>query len=125
MPSPARTVALATALAVSSFGISAFAENMKAPITMTDTGAALTAKEAEALIGKPVYSNDGTKLGEVALVERDAANRLTEIRADISGFLGLGQHRIMLAPAQFILQSDRVVLHLTAEQAKELPRVAK
>jgi hypothetical protein len=117
--------ALAAALGVSSFAVSAFAENVKAAVTMTDTGAILTAKEAEAWIGKPLYSNDGTRLGEVALVERDAANRITEIRADISGYLGLGQHRVRLAPAQFILQSDRVVLHLTAEQAKELPRVAK
>jgi hypothetical protein len=125
MRNPAPTVALAAALAVSAFSASAFGENVKAPVTMTDTGAALTATEAQAWIGKPVYSNDGTKLGEVALVERDADNRLTGIRADVGGYLGLGQHRIMLAPAQFILRSDRVVLHLTAEQAKELSRVAK
>ncbi len=125
MRSPTLTAALAAALAVSSFAVSAFAENLKAPVTMTDTGAALTAKEVEAWIGKPVYSNDGTKLGEVALIERDAGNNVTEIRADIGGYLGLGQHRIKLAPAQFRMQSDRVVLHLTAAQAKELPKVAK
>ena len=49
-------------------------------------------------MANPFYSNDGAKLGDVALVERDAANRLTEIRADVSGYLGLGQHRIKLAP---------------------------
>ena len=125
MCSPTRAAALAAVLGVSSFAVSAFAEDVKAPVTMTDTGAILTAKEAEAWIGKPLYSNDGTKLGKVALVERDAANRLTEIRADVSGYLGLGQHRIKLAPAQFIQQNDRIVLHLTAEQATELPRVAK
>jgi hypothetical protein len=47
------------------------------------------------------------------------------MHADIGGFLGLGETRINLTPAQFKLQSDRVVLSLTAEQAKELPAVKK
>jgi hypothetical protein len=45
--------------------------------------------------------------------------------ASIGGFLGLGEHRIRLMPAQFKLQSDRVVLDLTAEQAKKLPKIPK
>ena len=54
MRSPTLAAALAAVLGVSSFAIPAFAENVKAAVTMTDTGATLTAKEAEALIGKPL-----------------------------------------------------------------------
>ena len=48
MCSPTLAAALAAMLGVSSFAVSAFAENVKAPVTMTDTGATLTAKEPAA-----------------------------------------------------------------------------
>jgi hypothetical protein len=84
----------------------------------------LTSQEAQAWVGKPVYSSDGKKLGEVAAIST-ADNKVTEMDASIGGFLGLGEHRIRLMPAQFKLQSDRVVLDLTAEQAKKLPKIPK
>ena len=56
---------------------------------------------------------------------RKADNKITELRADIGGFLGIGKHEIALPAARFYLQNDRVVLDLTAAQAKELPKVAK
>ena len=83
-----------------------------------------TSQEAQAWVGKPVYSSDGKKLGEVAAIST-ADNKVTEMDASIGGFLGLGEHRIRLMPAQFKLQSDRVVLDLTAEQAKKLPKIPK
>jgi len=86
---------------------------------------AITEQEAKAWVGKHVYSSDGKKLGEVAAILRTADNKITELHADIGGFLGMGEHRIRLAPAQFSLHGDRVVLDLTAAQAKELPKVAK
>jgi hypothetical protein len=88
-------------------------------------GPMLTLEEAQALTGKPVYSSDGKKLGEVAAIERTADNKVTEIDADIGGFLGLGHHRIRLTPAQFKLQGDRVVLNLTEKQAKKLPKIGR
>ena len=95
------------------------------PGTSLTAETAITAQEAEAWVGKPVYSSDGKRLGEVAAILRTADNKITELRADIGGFLGLGEHRIALPAAQFALQSDRVVLDVTAEAAKELPKVAK
>ena len=86
---------------------------------------AITDQEAKAWVGKDVYSSDGNKLGEVAAILRKADNKITELRADIGGFLGIGQHEIALPAARFYLQNDRVVLDLTAAQAKELPKVAK
>jgi hypothetical protein len=45
------------------------------------------------------------------------------MQANIGGFLGFGEHRIRLMPAQLSLKSDRVVLDITAAQAKELPKI--
>jgi len=81
--------------------------------------------EAQAWVGKPVYSSDGKKLGEVASFERSADSKVTEMHADIGGFLGLGQHHVRLAPAQIKLQSDRIVLDVTSVQAKELPKIQR
>ena len=75
------------------------------------------------LIDKPIYSSDGKKLGEVVAFQRDSSDKITGIHADVGGFLGLGQHRVNLTPAQFKVESDRIVLELTAEQAKDLPKV--
>jgi hypothetical protein len=86
---------------------------------------AMTDQEAKAWVGKGVYSSDGDKLGEVAAILRTADNKITELRADIGGVLGLGQREIALLPGRFYLQNDRVVLDLTAAQAKDLPKVAK
>ncbi len=89
------------------------------------TGLALTTQEGMIWINKPVYSSDGEEIGEVAAFERDADNKVIGMHADIGGFLGLGETRVNLTPAQFKLEGDRVVLALTAEQAKELPPVQK
>jgi hypothetical protein len=50
---------------------------------------------------------------------------VTEMHADIGGFLGLGETRVRLMPAQFKLMTDRVVLSVTADQAKSLPKIVK
>lgn len=85
----------------------------------------LTDQEAKSWIDKPVYSSDGKKVGEVAAFQRSGDNSVTEMHADIGGFLGIGETRVRLTPAQFKLQGDRVLLDLTAAQAKDLPTVQK
>jgi len=126
-----RTLTLAAALGAAT-ALPASAEDVKAPAAASETtsvqkGAslALTEQEAKAWVDKPVYSSDGKKLGEVAAFLRTENGKITELRADIGGYLGMGEHRVSLAPQEFILQSDRVVLYLTAAQAKELPKIAK
>lgn len=84
-----------------------------------------TAEEEKAWFDKPVYSSDGTKIGNVAAFARGTDNSISELHADIGGFLGLGETRVRVMPAQFKLQVDRVVLDVTATQAKNLPKVMK
>ena len=83
----------------------------------------LSTQDALLLIDKPVYSSDGKKLGEVVAFQRDTNDKVTGMHADVGGFLGLGQHRVNLTPSQFKVQGDRIVLELTAEQVKALPKV--
>ncbi len=127
-----RTLTLAAALAAV-IALPAIAEDVKSPATATNAASStlltaqtmLTEQEAKGWVGKPVYSSDGKNLGEVAAIRRAADNKITELRADIGGFLGIGEHEIAIPAAQFALQSDRVVLDLTAAAAKELPKAAK
>lgn len=85
----------------------------------------LSDAEAKNWVDKRVYSSDGRNLGEVVAFERDASGTVTGMLADIGGFLGIGETRVKLAPAQFSLSGDRVVLNLTSDQAKALPPVNK
>ena len=67
-------------------------------------------KEAEGWVGKPVYSSDGQKLGEVAAIQRAADNNVTGMYADIGGFMGMGEHRIKLRPRQINLKRTALFL---------------
>lgn len=89
------------------------------------TDLTLTDAEAKAWINKTVYSSDGKNLGEVAAFQRDSNGKVTEMHADIGGFLGIGETRVRLTPAQFKLEKDRVVVNMTSEQAKGLPKISK
>jgi len=91
--------------------------------TATTAGLTLTEQEGDSWIKKPVYSNDGKKIGAVVSFQRDGNNKVIGMRADIGGYFGFGQSRVNLTPAQFKLQGDRVELDLTAAEAKALPVV--
>ncbi len=83
----------------------------------------LTDEQAKGWIDKAVYSSEGKNVGEVVAFARDGSGKVTEMHADIGGFLGLGQTRVRLMPSQFKLMDDRVVLSITAEETKTLPKV--
>lgn len=89
----------------------------------TAMGPTLSDDEAKAWINKVVYSSDDKNLGEIAALERDPQGQVKEIHADIGGFLGIGETRVRLTPSQFKFVGDRVVLNLTSEEAKALPKI--
>jgi hypothetical protein len=88
-------------------------------------GMMLTQQEAEDWIGKSVYSSDGEDLGDVAAFKRGDDNSVTEMHADIGGFLGFGQTRISLTPEQFDLNDDRATLAMSSVEAGELPAIVE
>ncbi len=85
----------------------------------------LTEEEAKKWIDKTVYSSDNQNVGEVAAFNRDSSGKVSEMHADVGGFLGIGERRVKLMPSQFSLQGDRVVLNVTAEEVKAMPAIAK
>jgi hypothetical protein len=121
-------LALATGLAAPALAQSTV---VTPPVTTAPTAGALattpsitlTAEQAKSWVDKPVYSSDGTKIGEVAAFARGTDDKVSEMHADIGGYFGLGETRVRLMPAQFKLAGDRVTIEMTAAQAKDLPRV--
>jgi PRC-barrel domain len=93
--------------------------------TVTKDGLVLTEAQANAWIKKAVYSSDGKNVGEVTALKRDASGKIAELQAGIGGFIGIGETQVRLMPAQFKLENDRVVLSLTGEQVKALPKIVK
>lgn len=84
---------------------------------------ALTDEQVKTLVGKPVYSSDEQKIGEVVAFARGEDGVVTEMHADIGGFLGLGETRVKLTPDQIELKDDRVIIDVTSADAKDLPKV--
>ncbi len=126
-----RTLSLASILAVV-IALPAVAQTSTAPapsapivVTPATPSLSLSPEQVKTWIDKAVYSSDGSKIGNVAAFLQGPNNSVMEMHADIGGFLGLGETRIRLMPAQFRLEGDRVVLGMTAAQAKELPAIAK
>ncbi|MBY0225611.1 MAG: PRC-barrel domain-containing protein [Hyphomicrobium sp.] len=95
------------------------------PSTTADNSAApvLSDEQAAALKNKVVWSSDQKNIGEVAEVVRDNSGRVTELHADIGGFLGFGETRVRISPGEFKIVNDRVELTRTEEQAENLPEV--
>ena len=85
----------------------------------------LSDQEASGWAGKPIYSSDNKKIGEVDGFLRGADGSVTVMRAGIGGFLGIGETYVTLIPEQFKLQQDRVILSIPAAHAKDLPKVPK
>lgn len=105
------------------------AEKMTPPAasttTVTKDGLVLTEAQANGWIKKAVYSSDGKNVGEVTALKRDASGKVSELQAGIGGFIGIGETQVRVMPAQLKLENDRVVLSLTAEQVKTLPKITK
>lgn len=91
--------------------------------TVTTTGIVLSDTEAKDWIGKPVYSSDNKKIGDVEAVKRGTNGQVIELHAGIGGFLGLGETHVRVVPLQFNLEKDRVMLNVASTEAKGLPKV--
>jgi hypothetical protein len=87
---------------------------------------AMTEDQAKALIDATVVSSDNKNVGDVAAIQRDSEGKITELHADVGGFLGIGKTRVKLMPSQFTVTADnKVQLSLTADQVKSLPALEK
>ena len=85
----------------------------------------MTEAEAKELIDANVISSDKKNVGEVAAIQRDSSGKVTELHADIGGFLGLGETRVRVMPSQFTVSDKQIMLTLSAEQVSALPKIEK
>lgn len=66
--------------------------------------------------GKPVFSSDGIKLGQVTNVQFAPDGSLQMIQAELGGWLGLGATQVLISPDEFEQRSDRLELKMAADQ---------
>jgi hypothetical protein len=96
------------------------------PMKSTDPQATDAGAKTRALVpdqnwvGRYVYSSDGKDLGKIASVKTNGTS--SEVYVDKGGFLGIGATRTRVTSDQVKeVQHDRIVLHLTQAEAKDLP----
>ena len=85
----------------------------------------LSQQDEKQWIGKPVYSSDEKKIGEVTSFRRGPGGEVVGLNAGIGGFLGLGETHVMMTTSQFKLQGDRVIANVLSADAKSLPKAAQ
>ena len=81
---------------------------------------------AEQLTGARLYDAAGNDVGEIADIVLGADNTVTGLVADIGGFMGLGEHRVLLSSGEVEIYTDgaaetRAYVTLTEEALKALP----
>jgi hypothetical protein len=74
-----------------------------------------------ALVGLPVYSSDGQKLGDVT--QAVTAGSQPVVRANFGDILGSGPIAVIIPAALFVQKDDRIEVKMTAAEVKD--RLAK
>jgi hypothetical protein len=68
------------------------------------------------LVGLPVYSSDGHKLGDVTEVGTFGGKRM--LRAEIGTFLGMGPSPVLIPVDMFEHKSDRIEVAMSADEVR-------
>jgi hypothetical protein len=83
----------------------------------------ITAAQAEAWVGKRVYTDDDSDIGEIAAFKAGDDGNVMYFHTDIGGFLGIGETSVQVTPAQLEMRGDKIYLMVSKEEAMKLPRV--
>ena len=84
------------------------------------------ADEAKNWIGRPVYSSDNKKIGEITEITRDSDNKVTELFIDTGSFLGIGATRYRVTSEQIQeVKPDGLVLTLKESEVKAVPQAGE
>lgn len=68
-----------------------------------------------------IYLADGTEVGEIEDLLLDASNRIVAAVVEVESRLGIGERRVAIPLESMSIETDRLVLNLTAEQLGRLP----
>jgi hypothetical protein len=102
-----KALLVAGALALAGTTTSALAQEKQPPAAQPDV----------TLVGLPVYSSDGQKLGLITEVGVSGGQRA--VRAEIGGFLGLGSTPVVIPANMFEHKGDRIHVLMTADEVKD------
>ena len=102
-----KAILVAGAVALAGATTSALAQEKQPPAAQPEV----------TLVGLPVYSSDGQKLGAVTEVGLSGAQRA--VRAEIGGFLGLGSSPVVIPANMFEHKGDRIEVMMTADEVKD------
>ena len=84
------------------------------------------ADEAKNWMGRPVYSSDNKKIGEITEITRDPDNKVTEVYIDTGSFLGIGATRYRVTSEQIQeVKPDGLVLTLKESEVKAVPQARR
>ena len=75
-----------------------------------------SAQPGAQLVGLPVYSSDGEKLGQVTDVQSFQGRQV--LRADMGTFLGLGPSPVLIPDEVFEHKADRIEVAMTAADVR-------
>ena len=76
------------------------------------------AQEEIALVGLPLYSADGEKLGEITQVGMHGEHKA--VQAEIGGFLAMGPKTVIIPLVALEQKDGRVELGMTAAEVKDM-----
>jgi PRC-barrel domain protein len=79
--------------------------------------AAPSAQPDSNLVGLPVYSSDGHKLGDVTEVGTFGGKRM--LRAEIGTFLGMGSSPVLIPADMFAHKDDRIEVAMSADEVRD------
>lgn len=72
------------------------------------------------LIGLPIYSADGSKLGEITAVEITPDGKLQAVQAEMGYVLGLGTNSVLISPDDLRLRDNHIELPMQADDVRTI-----
>ena len=80
------------------------------------------AKDMEKFIGKDVYGAKGDEVGELNNLLIGPDGRVRAAVIEFGGFLGIGEHQVAVPWDRLSVQGDRLMVNMTEDQIKAMPR---
>jgi hypothetical protein len=77
-----------------------------------------TAHKDTSVIGMPIYTADGMKIGQVTTLGRYRGE--SSMIGEVGRLMGFGTRRVLIPDAMATVQNDRVMLTITSDRVNEL-----
>lgn len=83
---------------------------------------ALTQQEASEWRMRPVVDESGEKVGQVSAITLDDQGNISQLEVEMEQTLGLGGKTVTLEPGQFLANKEQVILDMSTEEIRDLPK---